>query len=328
MKKKLLDVKELSVEFRSGNNWMEVVRGVSYSIEMGKTLGIVGESGCGKTVTSNALMGLLPPSGRIKQGEVIFKGNNLFEKSEKEMQNIRGKDIAMIFQEPMTALNPVLKIGYQISEQIKRHLSLKKKEVRERTLDMLNNVKIPSPSKCVDLYPHQLSGGMRQRVMIAMALSCSPKLLIADEPTTALDVTIQAQIIDLLLFLQDESQMAIQFISHDMGVISEIADVVAVMYAGKICEMSSVDEIFNNPMHPYTKGLLASIPNISVSKPRLTPIPGNLPKFSEIVGGCAFRNRCSRACDDCFLSSPDLSLTKDNHQLACYNPQVYKTFML
>jgi oligopeptide/dipeptide ABC transporter ATP-binding protein len=295
------------------------VDGISYFINKGETLGIVGESGCGKSVMSFSMMRLLDPPGRVTQGEVIFEGVDLLELSEENMRRIRGKEKAMIFQEPMTALNPVLTIGRQITEQILAHEMVSVKESQTRAIELLKKVGIPSPEKRVDQYPHQLSGGMRQRAMIAMAISCSPDLLIADEPTTALDVTIQAQIVDLLLKLQAENHMAIQFITHDLGLISEVADRIIVMYAGKIVEEADVKTIFENPKHPYTLGLLESIPSLGKEGEKLKTIPGTVPSFLDLPTGCRFQNRCPHCVERCRIEEPELEKLKEGHEMACWN---------
>ncbi|MEI7974242.1 MAG: ABC transporter ATP-binding protein, partial [Bdellovibrio sp.] len=257
-----LEVRGLTTSFQTRQGLVDAIRNVSYRVRRGETLGVVGESGCGKSITSFSIMGLIEGSGRIRQGEILFKNQDLLKKSEKELSSIRGHQMAMIFQEPMTALNPVLSIGEQIDESVMQHLGLSKKEARERSVEMLSLVGIPSPRERADTYPHQLSGGMRQRVMIAMSLSCNPSFLIADEPTTALDVTIQAQILELLQNLQEKFQMSIQFITHDLGVISEISDRVMVMYGGHVCEIAPASEIFDSPRHPYTEALIAARPKL------------------------------------------------------------------
>lgn len=312
--KPILSVKDLRTSFFTGAGEVKAVEGVSFNVYPGKTLGIVGESGCGKSVTSLSLMRLIPhPPGKIIGGEILYQGRDLLKLPMDEMRKIRGNEISMIFQEPMTSLNPVFTIGNQICEAIALHQKgLSRKEVRERAIEMLKLVGIPAPEKRIDDYPHQLSGGMRQRVMIAMSLSCNPKILIADEPTTALDVTIQAQILDLLKNLQEKVGMAIILITHDLGVVAEVADEVMVMYAGKVAEQATVKEIFGNPKHPYTRGLLNSIPTLSqdptgkIKKKRLEPIPGIVPSLLELPAGCRFQERCSYVTDECRTQEPDL----------------------
>lgn len=315
----LLQVKNLETYFYTDEGTAKAVDGVSYEVEKGKTLGLVGESGCGKSVSTLSIMQLIPnPPGKIVNGEIIFKGKNLLTYTNDQMRSIRGNEISMIFQEPMTSLNPVFTCGDQIAEAIILHQKVSKTEARKRTIDMLKKVGIPAPEQRVDEYPHQLSGGMRQRVMIAMALSCNPSLLIADEPTTALDVTIQAQILELLRDLQREFHMAIIMITHDLGVIAEIADRVAVMYAGRIVEYGSVREIFNNPRHPYTEGLLTSIPNLVDQKDRLSVIEGTVPNPTEFPDGCRFNPRCPLAKDICRRKIPADTLIDAGHTVACW----------
>jgi oligopeptide transport system ATP-binding protein len=290
----LLDVSNLVVSFKTDDGIVGAVNGLSYSVEPGSTLGIVGESGSGKSVNALAIMRLIPiPPGRIESGTILFKGENLLEKSEAEMRKIRGKDIAMIFQDPMTSLNPVLTIGDQIGEAIRLHLKVSKAEALERTINVLRLVNIPSPEKRVNDYPHQFSGGMRQRVMIAMSIACDPQLLIADEPTTALDVTIQAQIIELMKEMQTRLGSAIVLITHDLGVVAETCKNVLVMYAGNMVEYGTADQIFEEPKHPYTMGLLASLPRLDErDHGRLVPIEGQPPNLLRVPRGCAFAPRC------------------------------------
>lgn len=316
----ILKVEDLVTTFFTKGGAVRAVDGITYSVGRGETVGIVGESGCGKSVTSFSILGLLSHPGRVTGGKILFEGSDLLTLSPDEMRRIRGGRIAMIFQEPMTALNPVLTVGFQIEEQIQAHEAISKKQVRERAIDLLKKVGIPSPELRVDDYPHQLSGGMRQRAMIAMALSCNPRLLIADEPTTALDVTIQAQILDLLQQLQDELKMSMQFITHDLGVISELSDRVIVMYAGTIVEEARADVIFSRPQHPYTVGLLESIPNPAQPKKRLPTIPGAVPSLSNLPTGCRFQNRCSRATDQCQREAPVFRKISQDHGIACFNP--------
>lgn len=317
----LLRVENLETSFFTGRGQLKAVNGISYDIHKGETVGIVGESGCGKSVTSLSIMRLLDDPGRVTGGRILFKGRDLLKLSESEMETIRGNKIAMIFQEPMTALNPVLTIGQQIDEPILKH----KKEpnaraARARTVDLLNLVGIPSAVERADQYPHQLSGGMRQRAMIAMALSCEPELLIADEPTTALDVTIQAQILDLIQDLQSKFGTAVQFITHDLGVISEVADRVVVMYAGRVCEKATTEEIFHRPRHPYTNALLNSRPPMGRKVRKLDAIPGSVPTIWELPRGCAFQNRCAFAKDICKVDLPELQTLGQTQEVACYSP--------
>jgi oligopeptide/dipeptide ABC transporter ATP-binding protein len=320
MSDSILSVDKLETTFFTKAGAIKAVDGVSFHINKAETLGIVGESGCGKSVTSFSILGLLSYPGRVTGGRIVFKGQDLAQLSNDEMRKVRGKKIAMIFQEPMTALNPVLKIGYQICEQLLEHENMSKPEALKRATDLLQLVGIPSPEKRVHDFPHQLSGGMRQRAMIAMALSCNPDLLIADEPTTALDVTIQAQILDLMQRLQDEFKMSIQFITHDLGVISELADRVIVMYAGTVVEEAHSNVIFSGPKHPYTVGLLESIPRIDKNQARLPTIPGVVPSILNLPKGCRFQNRCQRAVAQCRQVEPVLTEVAKDHKIACFNP--------
>ncbi len=316
----LLDVKGLRTEFRSGGSSFAAVDGISFSLAPGETLGIVGESGCGKSVTSLSIMRLVPnPPGRITAGEIRLEGRNLLDLPESEMRAVRGDDIAMIFQEPMTSLNPVQTVGEQIVEAVQLHRPLSAAEARARALEMLRLVKIPSPETRLDEYTHQLSGGMRQRVMIAMALVCDPKLLIADEPTTALDVTIQAQILDLLRDLRDRTGAAIMLITHDLGVVAELAHRVIVMYAGRIVEEAPVGLLFSDPQHPYTLGLLGSIPRLgSDGDERLTAIEGVVPNPYAPPPGCRFSPRCPLADAQCRAEQPTLREIAPGHRAACW----------
>ena len=328
----LLEVKNLKTGFKTDEGEFLAVDDVSFVLEKGKTLGIVGESGCGKSVTSLSIMRLIPnPPGKIHSGEIIFHGSknkdlagtNLLDLSEEQMRKIRGNDIAMIFQEPMTSLNPVFTIGNQISEAIELHQhGLSKAQIRAKAVDMLKLVGIPEPDKRVDDYPHQLSGGMRQRVMIAMALSCNPELLIADEPTTALDVTIQAQVLDLMRKLQREFNASMILITHDLGVVAETCDDVAVMYAGKIIEYGTVEDIFYRPKHQYTKGLLNSIPHFETGhkRERLETIAGLVPSMFNLPKGCRFSERCPAVQDDCRKAQPELMPFGGKHKAACIHP--------
>ncbi|NLC69107.1 MAG: ABC transporter ATP-binding protein [Clostridiaceae bacterium] len=305
-KEEILEVRDLSVSFYLDVRIIPAVDGVSFSLQRGETLGLVGESGCGKTVTALSIIGLLQvPPAKVERGEILFNGEDLLGKSPEEMRKIRGKDISMIFQEPMTSLNPVFTVGYQVSEVIMQHQGSSRKEALSKTIDMLKLVRIPMPEKIIKQYPHQLSGGMRQRVMIAMALACNPGLLVADEPTTALDVTVEAQILELINELKDKMNSAIIMISHDLGIVSEIADKVAVMYSGRVVEYADVYSIFNNPRHPYTRGLLEAIPGIDMNKgQRLKEIKGVVPLPGEIKEGCRFKTRCYCAGRDCMKEEP------------------------
>ena len=319
MGEKILEVKHLKTYFHTDAGLSKAVNDVSFSVEKGKTLGIVGESGCGKSITSLSIMGLVEiPPGKIAGGEIIFEGEDLLKKNEEEMSKIRGKKIAMIFQEPMTSLNPVFTIGQQITEALMLHEKLTKKEARERGIEMLKMVKIPLAEKRFDEYPHQLSGGMRQRVMIAMALCCNPDLLICDEPTTALDVTIQAQILDLINELKEKTGTSVMMITHDLGVIAEVADDVMVMYAGKVVEHATCDQIFERPMHPYTYGLINCIPKLDDDDTkRLSVIEGMVPSFDDMPKGCAFCPRCPEAMDICREKMPKLA-EAEGRRVRCF----------
>ena len=325
MTQPLLDIRDLKTYFYTDDGVVRAVDGVSLSIAPQKTLGVVGESGCGKSITAFSTMRLIPsPPGKIENGRILFHKDpesdpiDLTQLNPKgtQMRDIRGNDIAMIFQEPMTSLSPVHTVGNQIAEAIKLHQNVNKKEARERTIDALNKVRLPRPDRQVDAYPHELSGGMRQRAMIAMALSCNPSLLIADEPTTALDVTVQAQILDLMRDLQSDIGMAIMLITHDLGVVATMADYVAVMYLGKIVEYSDTRTVFKNPRHPYTRGLLNSIPQVG-QKRRLVPIEGTIPDPFEIPQGCAFAPRCPHAMDKC-REEPQLLEIESGHRVSCW----------
>ena len=314
----LLDVQGLTTAFMAGRGEITAIEEVSFSLKEGEILGIVGESGSGKSVTALTIMGLLPqPPARIAAGKVMFQGQDLTKLSAREMQRIRGPGIAMIFQEPMTSLNPVFSIGDQIMETIRAHENLPAAALRKRAIDMLDKVGIPSAARRLDDYPHQMSGGQRQRVMIAIALACNPKLLIADEPTTALDVTIQAQILDLLMDLRDEFRMAIMIITHNMGVIAETADRVLVMYAGRVIEEAPVARVFDHPVHPYTRGLLECVPSITEDRARLIAIPGTLPDPARRPPGCRYSVRCRYAQPSCSEALPPLILEEADHWAAC-----------
>jgi len=309
----LLEVRDVTIHFFTEEGVVRAVENVSFEIYPGEVLGLVGESGCGKSVTGLSLLRLIPiPPGRIVSGDILFDGRNLLPLEEKEMEKVRGNDISMIFQEPMTSLNPVFTIGDQIMEAVILHQGLDKTEARKRAIEMLDRVKIPSPEKRIDYYPHQLSGGMRQRAMIAMALSCQPKLLIADEPTTALDVTIQAQVLQLLKEIQMEMGMSVMLITHDLGVVSEIADRVAVMYAGRIFEYGPIEAIFGKMRNPYTRGLMSSIPQLAEKKGRLNPIPGQVPDPMNLPAGCKFYPRCYMMIEDCKKGEPMFQVNGDH----------------
>lgn len=317
----LLNVDGLRTEFRTSEGVLPAVDGVSFTVRKGKVLGLVGESGCGKTMTALSVMRLIPePPGRIVAGRITFDGTDLLSLSEKEMRKYRGKRLSMIFQEPMTSLNPVFTVGNQIGEMLRLHLDMSRREAHDRSVELLGLVGIPSPERRVREYPHQLSGGMRQRVMIAMAISCNPEVVFADEPTTALDVTIQAQILALLDSLRHRLGMTLVLISHDLGVISEMADEVAIMYAGRIVEYASTGELFRNPGHPYTRGLLASLPRFTreFDRPkRLQAIPGSVPKLNDLPPGCRFEPRCPHAFDRCG-QDPALEEKSPDHFVSCW----------
>ncbi len=320
-KEPLLEIKGLQTYFYSEAGVAKAVDGVSYSILPGETLGVVGESGSGKSVTALSIMQLIPePPGEIAGGEILFNGENLLDFDVEEMRELRGNDIAMIFQEPMTALNPVYTVGDQIMEAVMLHQGKDRDAARTHAIEMIRKVGIPSPEERVDNYPHEMSGGMRQRIMIAMAMACDPKLLIADEPTTALDVTIQAQILDLIRELQKESGMSVLLITHDLGVVAETAHHVAVMYAGRVVEFGKVQSIFEHPRHPYTIGLLRSLPDMVKPGERLTTIPGTVPSAEKFPSGCRFRTRCPLAKDVCEKEVPNLAPSdKDpEHVAACF----------
>ncbi len=317
----LLRVDNLKTYFYTDDGIAKAVDGVSFSIEKGETLGIVGESGCGKSVTARSIMRLIPqPPGRIESGEILFEGKDILTLSQDEMRKTRGDKISMIFQDPMTSLNPVFKIGKQIAEAITLHQGLNKKEAMEKSIEMLQMVKIPSPRERASEYPHQLSGGMRQRVMIAMALSCRPRLMIADEPTTALDVTIQAQILDLMHNLKEETKAAIILITHNMGIVAETAQNVIVMYAGKVMEYAPVEDLFDNPFHPYTQSLLKSIPrpDLVQKRKKLHVIPGIVPNLVNLPVGCKLNNRCEKAFSQCFEEEPELFDPHAGHLVRCW----------
>ena len=318
MRLPLLEVKHLSTSFFTDKGEIRSVEDVSFTIQAGETLALVGESGCGKSVTAFSIMRLVDHPGRIVSGEILFKGQNLLDLPESEMRKIRGKSIGMIFQEPMTSLNPVFTIGDQIGEALHIHTDLTDGEIRKEVLKLLEKVRIPSPERRIDQYPHEMSGGMKQRVMIAMALACKPDLLIADEPTTALDVTIQAQILDLLKSLQDEMGMAILLITHNLGVVAQFSRDVIVMYASKIAERANVEQLFNNPSHPYTKALLNSLPRPGERGKRLESIKGTVPSPLQYPQGCHFSTRCLEVLAHCAEKPPPLVQIGDGHETSCW----------
>ncbi|MBH0332459.1 peptide ABC transporter ATP-binding protein [Brevibacillus brevis] len=313
----MLTIDDLRTSFIQAGKKLTVIEGVSLSVEPGETVGVVGESGCGKSVTSMSIMQLLGRNVEMT-GSIRFQDKELLSLTDKQMQTIRGNQIAMIFQEPMTSLNPLHSIGKQISEPLRRHLGLSKQEAKRRTIELLNEVGIPRADEIISDYPHQLSGGMRQRVMIAMAMSCAPKLLIADEPTTALDVTIQAQILELMKKVRQEQGTSILLITHDLGVVAEMCHRVIVMYAGQIVEEADVKQLFDEPKHPYTRGLLKSMPSVSVNQERLDAIPGSVPLLSEMPVGCRFAPRCSQVMDICREKNPELTPVADNQKCRCW----------
>ena len=314
---KLLEVKDLKTYFYTDEGVVKSVDGVSFSVDKGETLGVVGESGCGKSITSMSIMQLIGKPGKIVNGEIDFKGENLLNKDKEEMRKIRGKEIAMIFQEPMTSLNPVYTVGQQIMEAVLIHEDMTKEQARERAIQMLDLVKIPDAEKRLNSYPHEFSGGMRQRVMIAMALSCNPEFLICDEPTTALDVTIQAQILNLINELKEKTGTAVMMITHDLGVIAEVADNVMVMYAGQVVEYTDVDTVFEKPLYPYTQGLISCIPKLGGQEEKLSTIKGMVPSFNDMPEGCLFCPRCEYAKDICRKERPEL-VDLDGHQVRCF----------
>ena len=314
----LLEVRDLRTSFETPRGDVCAVDGVSLGVAAGRTLGLVGESGCGKTMTALSILQLMPPGARIAGGQILFDGRDLLELPEKEMRHVRGNVIAMIFQEPMSSLNPVFTVGDQVGEAVRLHQRLGRRAARQKAIEMLQLVEIPEPERRVDEYPHQLSGGMRQRVMIAMALSCHPRLLIADEPTTALDVTIQAQILDLLAGLQRRLAMAMILVTHDLGIVAERTDDVAIMYAARIVEHAPVQALFARPLHPYTRGLLNSIPQVGAARARrLAAIPGLVPDLRHLPAGCRFRDRCTDAIEACARTDPPLTEVHPGHAVAC-----------
>ncbi|TXK74629.1 ABC transporter ATP-binding protein [Paenibacillus sp. N3.4] len=319
MKDMLLEIQDLKTYFVTDRGEIPAVDGVDLYICKGEIVGIVGESGCGKSVTSLSIMNLIPqPPGKMKGGSILFKDEDLTKAKEKRMKKLRGNEISMIFQEPMTSLNPLLTVGEQIAEAFRLHRNANRKQSRIQSVDMLRRVGIPRPEHIADEYPHRLSGGMRQRVMIAMALCCEPELLIADEPTTALDVTIQAQILDLMKKLNQEMGTAIMLITHDLGIVAEMCDRLAIMYAGKVVEEGPVKDIFRNPRHPYTKGLIRSIPRMDIVQDQLYSIPGHVPSPGSITQGCRFAPRCEHAMEKCHTHMPDLKLVDYHHKSRCW----------
>ncbi|MEQ2520192.1 ABC transporter ATP-binding protein [Ruthenibacterium sp. CLA-JM-H11] len=319
-KETVLQVKNLKTYFYTEEGMVPAVDGLDFELGKGETLAIVGESGCGKSVTSLSVLRIVPtPPGKILDGEILYKGEDLLKKSEREMRAIRGNEISMIFQEPLTSLNPVFTIGKQITDILRMHQGMNKKQAYEKAVEMLAKVRIPSPEKVVNDYPHQLSGGMRQRVMIAMALACNPGILIADEPTTALDVTIQAQIMHLLCDLKKDRDTSIILITHDLGVVAQIAENVMVMYAGQAVEYADVKSIFKEPLHPYTKGLLKSLPVLGEEKDELYSIKGNIPSPKDYPQGCRFSPRCDQACEKCRKEPPPLTVLPDGRKVRCWN---------
>jgi oligopeptide/dipeptide ABC transporter ATP-binding protein len=318
MSEKVIEVKNMNTHFFTSKGVVKAVDGVDFEINSGETLAIVGESGCGKSVTSKSILRLVPDPGKIVEGEINFLGKNLLNFKERDMRNLRGNKISMIFQEPMTSLNPVFTVEYQLGEVLRLHRGLNKKEARAESIELLELVGIPNAEKVVDEYPFALSGGMRQRVMIAMALACNPRLLIADEPTTALDVTIQAQVLELMSKLQDELDTAILFITHDLAVVAEIADRVDVMYSGRVVEEADVDELFDHPMHPYTIGLLQSIPDLNTDDEVLHAIEGIVPNPLDRPDGCQFSPRCEKSMDICKKEMPDLFDLGNGRKVRCW----------
>jgi dipeptide transport system ATP-binding protein len=316
---KMIQIKNLHVQFSTYGGRVQAVRGVSFDLHKGETLAIVGESGCGKSVTSQSIMRLIPtPPGRITSGSILFKGQDLTKLSEKKMRDIRGADISMIFQDPMTALNPTLRVGEQIAENIMQHENISKEKAKEKAFEMLEVVGIPNPKERLKQYPHEFSGGMRQRIVIAMALVCNPEVLIADEPTTALDVTIQAQILELFTDIQQKTDVSIVLITHDLGVVAQVADRVAVMYAGKIVEIGTRRDIFYTPQHPYTKGLLRSVPRLDLYESELVPIAGSPPDLFAPPSGCSFAPRCPYVMEVCDRMYPASTKLKESHQVHCW----------
>jgi oligopeptide/dipeptide ABC transporter ATP-binding protein len=320
MSENILDVQNLKIHFYTEEGELPVINGVDFSLREGEIMSIVGESGCGKSVTAMSILGLIPnPPGKIVDGEIKYKGNDLTKLSNKEMEKIRGNEISMIFQEPMTSLNPVYTVGKQIMESLKYHQRMKAKEAKEKAIELISLVGISTPERFFYNYPHQLSGGMRQRIMIAIALACNPRILIADEPTTALDVTIQAQIMSLMVDLKKKTGTSIILITHDFGVVSKMAEKVIVMYAGEVVEECSVKEIFRNTLHPYSEGLLKSVPTLKDEKEYLYNIKGTVPTPKDFLPGCRFAPRCEYATDKCLQSKPQLREVEPGHKVRCWN---------
>jgi len=313
----LLEVRDLETVFALNGRHVHAVNHVSFAIDAGRVLGLVGESGCGKSMTALSLMRLVPAPGRVAGGRVLLDGRDLMAVSESEMRAVRGAGLAMIFQEPMTALNPVFTVGSQIAEALRLHRRMSRGQAWERATALLDEVGIPEPARRAHDYPHQLSGGMRQRVMIAIAISCEPRVLIADEPTTALDVTIQAEILELLRALRERHGMALLLITHDLGVVAEQADEVAIMYAGRIVEQAPVTDLFDRPLHPYTQALLRSMPGVAVRRERLEAVPGTVPDLLHLPSGCAFHDRCPLAIEECAARVPPLEEKAAQHRAAC-----------
>lgn len=314
----VLEIQDVNVQIKSNGKKLLITEGVTFDLRKGETLGIVGESGCGKSITALSIIGLLPGNASVANGSIKLNGVDLVKLDSDSYRKLRGKEMAMIFQDPMTSLNPVYTVGFQITELLKEHTVLSKKKYKEKVIELLQLVGIPRPNEVINDYPHQLSGGMRQRVMIAMGLACNPKLLIADEPTTALDVTIQAQILDIMKKLQSELEMSTLFITHDLGVVAEICDRVIVMYAGQVVEEADVETLFETPKHPYTVGLMSSSPKLGEYKERLHSIEGTVPQLEEMPVGCRFVLRCSKAMDKCLTEAPPMFTTKEQTKCRCW----------
>lgn len=328
MTEPILEVENLTTHFETERGTVKAVDGVSFDLDRGETVGIVGESGSGKSVTAMTIMGLIDDAGNVKRGSVKYEGEELLDKSEKEMRSIRGNEIAMVFQDPMTSLNPTYTVGQQIDRVIRTHQDVSKSQAREKTIKLMEQVGIPEPHSRVENYPHQFSGGMRQRALIAMAISCEPDILIADEPTTALDVTIEAQIFDLLDDLQDQYGMSLVLITHDLGVVAGTCDRVNVMYAGRIVEKANNDDLFTEPRHPYTRGLLRSIPELRSESSKLTPIEGDVPNPAALPSGCSFHPRCPHAIPECQEYDPELREVVPEQEVACIRAEGYGTSMV
>lgn len=312
----ILEVKGLNLAFRLEEGEAQAIHGVSFSLAKGKALGLVGESGCGKTITAMSIMRLLPPNARILGGEILYNGQNVLGFSDKQMQKLRGAKVALIPQDPLTSLNPLYTVGEQIAETIKQHQNVSSSVAKQKAIEAMKSVQIPEAHERYNDYPHQFSGGMRQRIIIAMALSCNPELIIADEPTTALDVTVQAQILDLIKDIQKEYGTSLLLITHDLGVVAQVCNDVAVMYAGRIVEYANAREIFSNPLHPYTKGLMESLPDINTE--RLKPIEGQPPSIREVIAGCPYYSRCKFRTDKCSSSAPSLTENVHEHYVSCF----------